>query len=127
MNSIDITVLAIVVGVLLLVFILCGCNNRKKILNQATRIFPSDQQSNNPAAAPAAGRGRRHRRRGGRSERASETYPVGSNNANVFVISIDDAPPPEYKWEELPPPSYEDAIKIASLQQQDSVLLTQST
>lgn len=126
MNSIDITVLAIVVGVLLLVFILCGCNNRKKILNQATRIFPSDQ-SNNPAAAPAAGRGRRHRRRGGRSERASETYPAGSNNANVFVISIDDAPPPEYKWEELPPPSYEDAIKIASFQQQDSVLLTQST
>ncbi|EFX89455.1 hypothetical protein DAPPUDRAFT_233411 [Daphnia pulex] len=127
MNSIDITVLAIVVGVLLLVFILCGCNNRKKIRHQATRIFPSGQ-SNNPAAAPAAGHGRRHRRRGGRSERASETYPAG-NNANVFVISIDDAPPPEYKWEELPPPSYEDAIKIASLQQrqQDSVLLTQST
>lgn len=124
MNSIDITVLAIVVGVLLLVFILCGCNNRKKIRHRATRIFPSGQ-SNNPAAD---GHGRRHRRRGGRSERASETYPAGSNNANVFVISIDDAPPPEYKWEELPPPSYEDAIKIASLQQQqDSVMLTQST
>jgi len=110
MNSIDITVLAIVVGVLLLVFLLCGCSNRRKIRRQASGIFPSTQSNRTPAA-----RSRRLPSRGGRSERASATT---AENTNVFVISIDreNALPPEYKWEELPPPSYEDAMKIASPQ-----------
>jgi hypothetical protein len=115
MNSIDITVLAVVVGVLLLVFLLCACNKKEKIRQQASSLFPSAQQSNPTATA----RSRRHRSRpNGRSERSSNT---AGGNSNVFVISVDrtanNAPPPEYKWEELePPPSYEDAMKIAGLQ-----------
>ena len=114
MNSIDITVLAVVVGVLLLVFLLCACNKKEKIRQQASSLFPSAQS--NPTATA---RSRRHRSRpNGRSERSSNT---AGGNSNVFVISVDrtanNAPPPEYKWEELePPPSYEDAMKIAGLQ-----------
>jgi hypothetical protein len=115
MNSIDITVLAVVVGVLLLVFLLCACNKNEKIRQQASSLFPSAQQSNTTATA----RSRRHRSRpNGRSERSSNT---AGGNSNVFIISVErtanNAPPPEYKWEELePPPSYEDAMKIAGLQ-----------
>jgi hypothetical protein len=115
MNSIDITVLAVVVGVLLLVFLLCACNKKEKIRQQASSLFPSAQQSNPTATA----RSRRHRSRpNGRSERSSNT---AGGNSNVFIISVErtanNAPPPEYKWEELePPPSYEDAMKIAGLQ-----------
>lgn len=115
MNSIDITVLAVVVGVLLLVFLLCACNKKEKIRQQASSLFPSAQQSNPTATA----RSRRHRSRpNGRSERSSNT---AGGNSNVFIISVErtanNAPPPEYKWEELePPPSYDDAMKIAGLQ-----------
>lgn len=123
MNSIDITVLAVVVGVLLLVFLLCACNKKEKFRQQASTLFTSARQSNPTAAA----RSRRHRGRpNGRSERA--TPDTAGGNANVFVISMDRtnnaAPPPEYKWEELePPPSYDDAMKIAGLQ----VSVTQSS
>jgi hypothetical protein len=111
MNSIEITVLAIVIGVLLLAFLLCACNKQEKIRQQAaSTLFPSAQS--NPA--PTARTRRQHRSRNGRLERTSQTSGVG--NANVFVISIDNAPPPEYKWEELPPPSYDDAMKIGGLQ-----------
>lgn len=44
-----------------------------------------------------------------------ETVDNNSPATEIFTISptsVSDEPPPEYKWEELPPPSYEEAVRI---------------
>lgn len=48
---------------------------------------------------------------------ATRRDTVDNNNppTEIFTISttsVSDEPPPEYKWEELPPPSYEEAVRI---------------
>ncbi|KAI9557620.1 hypothetical protein GHT06_017448 [Daphnia sinensis] len=102
MPSVEITVIAIVFGVLILSILLCACNRREKLRQREANALTSRNQQQG----------------GGRSGSRS---PTASANGNVFVITLDgaranNAPPPEYKWEELPPPSYDDAIKIAPLQ-----------
>ncbi|KAK4016583.1 hypothetical protein OUZ56_031541 [Daphnia magna] len=104
MPSVEITVIAIVFGVLMLSILLCACGRRNKLQQREANASTSVQSRNQQGGRP-----------GSRS-------PTASANGNVFVITLDgaranNAPPPEYKWEELPPPSYDEAIKNDPLQE----------
>lgn len=106
MDAMEIAMLAIVVAVVLIALLLCICSQEKNIRNALGR----------PVNSPS----RLHRRRPVRTRRTGHA----NGNANIFVVSVDDdrpenQPPPEYKWEDLPP-SYEEAVMAS--QRQDSMI-----
>ena len=62
-------------------------------------------------SSPVTGAGRIQHRRPAVRRPASSSHGVGND---VYIIGDPEEPPPEYKWEELPPPSYEEAVNSAS-------------
>ena len=94
MEAMEIAMLAIVIVVVVIAILLCVCNQEKNIRDALGR--PADVSS------------RPSRRQRDRTRRAGHA----TGNGNIFVISVDgdrSEPPPEYKWEDLPP-SYEEAV-----------------